>query len=123
MLKALFFGVSLVFSAIVLIAATAIVAVLFLFAAPANTAYPVYLLESVEEQEKATEIINTTVEEIKPVFLLEVTEEIIEEQVNEEIDLSSLTIPRLKELAKEKGIHVKSSLRKAQIIELLLLSA
>lgn len=119
MLKALFFGVSLVFSAIVLIAATAIVAVLFLFAAPANTAYPVYLLESVEEQEKATEIINTTVEEIKPVFLLEVTEEIIEEQVNEEIDLSSLTIPRLKELAKEKGIHVKSSLRKAQIIELL----
>lgn len=123
MLKALFFGVSLVFSAIVLIAATAIVAVLFLFAAPANTAYPVYLLESVEEQEKATEIINTTVDEMKPVFLLEVTEEIIEEQVNEEIDLSSLTIPRLKELAKEKGIHVKSSLRKAQIIELLLLSA
>lgn len=132
MLKALLFGFALIGAAVIAIAATAILAVLFLFTSPANAATsPVYLLESTEEPEEA---INVEVEkkEVEPVFLLEVTEVptesvvIIEEQVTKESSqeivekLKEMTIPQLKKLAKVRGVHVKSSLRKAQIIELLM---
>ncbi len=127
MLKALLFGFALIGAAVLAIAATALLAVLFLFANASQVPHQVYLLESVvEEKDK---IVDVAVEAEKigiepvtevetelsnPVFLLEVVE------TNEkDVDLNSLTIPKLKELAKGKGIYIKSNLRKPQIIELL----
>lgn len=123
MLKTLLFGIALIVSAAVAIAVTAIIAVLFLFTSPANaeTHPPVFLLEAVETEESTDEV----VEENKSVFLLEIVEVPNETVVEDEplLELGKMTIPQLKELAKERGVHIKSSLRKAQIIELLLLSA
>lgn len=125
MLKTLLFGFALIGAAVIAIAATAIIAVLFLFTSPANaeTHPPVYLLQSVEENELETEeSTDEVVEENKSVFLPEVVEVPNETVVEEKAEspLKEMTIPQLKNLAKERGIHIKSNLRKAQIIELLM---
>lgn len=43
----------------------------------------------------------------------------INEEVQRNINLEELTIEQLKEIASEKGIEVKSSMKKSEIIELL----
>ena len=120
MLKAIFFGIALIGAAVIAIAVTAIIAVLFLFTSPVNAATsPVYLLESTEEPEEAINV------EVEPVFLLEVVEvpneTVVEEKAESPLkELKGMTIPQLKKLAEERGIYVKSNLRKPQISELLM---
>jgi len=133
MLKAIFFGIALIGAAVITISTTAFLAVLFLFSLPANAASPVYLLEpTTEEQPEEVEetiVVNVTAEEkIQPVFLLEAPVFLLEAievptdaESPQEVEkpLKDMTVAQLKELAKKRGVRIKSSLRKAQIIGLL----
>lgn len=128
-MKALLFVVALVLAAVIAIAGTAALAVLILFLTTgkpteqkSNT--PILLPPVVED----IPVDVTLVEEVLPPTEPQqpVEELVIEERVTKESPqeitkkkLNSMTIPQLKKLAKEKGVYVKSSLRKPQIIELL----
>jgi outer membrane biosynthesis protein TonB len=131
-MKALLFVVALVGAAVLVIAGTAALAVLILFltgkpTAEQNSATP--LLPPVVEDDIPTPVDVTLVEETLPPTTepqQPVEKVVIEEKITKESpqkitkkQLNDMTIPQLKQMAKEKGVYIKSSLRKPQIIELL----
>lgn len=130
-MKALLFVVALVGAAVLVIAGTAALAVLILFltgkpTAEQNSVTP--LLPPVVEDDIPTPVDVTLVEETPPTTEPQqpVEKVVIEEKITKESpqkitkkQLNDMTIPQLKQMAKEKGVYIKSSLRKPQIIELL----
>ena len=129
-MKALLFVVALVLAAVIAIAGTAALAVLILFLTTgkpteqkSNT--PILLPPVVEDipvdVTLVEEALPPTTEPQQPVEELVIEERVTKESPQEitKKKLNSMTIPQLKKLAKEKGVYVKSSLRKPQIIELL----
>jgi|688.fasta_scaffold1303248_1 outer membrane biosynthesis protein TonB len=131
-MKALLFVVALVGAAVLVIAGTAALAVLILFltgkpTAEQNSVTP--LLPPVVEDDIPTPVDVTLVEETLPPTTepqQPVEKVVIEEKITKESpqkitkkQLNDMTIPQLKQMAKEKGVYIKSSLRKPQIIELL----
>lgn len=71
--------------------------------------------EEVKKVEEPKEVVK---EEVKKVE--EPKQEVKVEAKDTEETLAKLTVAQLKDMAKEKGIHIPSNLRKAEIIELLL---
>ena len=130
-MKALLFVVALVLAAVIAIAGTAALAVLILFltgkpTAEKNLITPLLppVVEDIPTPVDVTlveEALSPTTEPQQPVEEL-VTEERVTKELPQKItkkQLNDMTIPQLKKMAKEKGVYVKSSLRKPQIIELL----
>lgn len=130
-MKALLFVVALVLAAVIAIAGTAALAVLILFltgkpTAEKNLITPLLppVVEDIPTPVDVTlveEALSPTTEPQQPVEELVIEERVTKESPQEitKKKLNSMTIPQLKKLAKEKGVYVKSSLRKPQIIELL----
>ncbi len=130
-MKALLFVVALVLAAVLAIAGTAALAVLILFltgkpTAEKNLITPLLppVVEDIPTPVDVTlveEALSPTTEPQQPVEELVIEERVTKESPQEitKKKLNSMTIPQLKKLAKEKGVYIKSSLRKPQIIELL----
>ncbi len=73
----------------------------------------------VEEPDVKTEAMKATIEPTVEEIVEELVEETESEEAVEEVDYSSLTRAKLMSLCKERGIAVKNTSKKAELIELL----